>query len=277
MIPMTSNLNDLKKNAIRDAMRIRKAIGCNSHETFCVFDAAIKLGLDVRFLALDSVDGFACRSDPPTIILTSRRPELRRRFTCAHELGHLALKHEAEADLVSASVASNKRPEIELLADLFAGQLLMPKLLLSSGFAALADPYSPLQIFELACSIGVGLNTLLTHAQRTAKLIEAKQASKYSIEDVRKELKLVHPIKPLIAVGKDWANRPIDLDVGTYIHISSSLYDKSTPPPLCDFVQSTPHGNLFVAKQVGCEEAQPQSIRVMPAEFVGRSIYRHTE
>ena len=56
------------------------------------------------------------------ITLNATHPASRRRFTLAHELGHIMLRHEA-----SITADEDERERLEREADSFASELLMPK------------------------------------------------------------------------------------------------------------------------------------------------------
>lgn len=266
----------LKLAAIK-ANSVRRRLGLSIDSYFCVFDACQKLGVDLRLSQLDSVEAMFCKSAPPTIILSTSRPDARRRFSCAHELGHWALGHSGGAvDLVSASDSSRKRPVTETAADFFAGELLMPKLLLSRAIRDLGTSPSILDFFELACAIGVGLSTLRFHIQNVAQ-VEApfpKSTSSNPLDDVRSIAQLSSSTTPLIAVGSCWKGRPIDLDQGSFIlarHGCETTFAKSK---LVNWVSTNSAGALFQAVCIGVENGE-QSVRVMGNDYEGRAVFRY--
>ncbi len=86
---------------------------------------------DLEF-STDALSGFVLHQDDgPVIAANTKQPRGRRRFTVAHERGHLLLNHHADfhIDLVS-SVASGEPPGFdwrhERAANSFAASLLMP-------------------------------------------------------------------------------------------------------------------------------------------------------
>ncbi len=67
----------------------------------------------------------------PTILLNEKDSDNRRRFTCAHELGHFVRRAEetdeyATVDLRNSLSAAGEDPD-EIYANEFAASLLMPK------------------------------------------------------------------------------------------------------------------------------------------------------
>lgn len=110
---------------------------------------ARKLGIEVFNADLpEDVSGMLRKdvNEAPQVFLDIDDPEVRRRFTCAHEIGHY-VRHAAADDGQLAFVdyrgpraARGNDPE-EIFANEFAAALLMPtdrvKQLFEHGFAAL--------------------------------------------------------------------------------------------------------------------------------------------
>lgn len=64
--------------------------------------------------------------DTAYILINSDKPRFRRRFTIAHELGHLTLGHLHEGEIVLDGMIHNTQP-YEIEANAFAAGLLMPE------------------------------------------------------------------------------------------------------------------------------------------------------
>lgn len=71
-------------------------------------------------LRIDSISGLVCLDDSK-IFINNRDSTYRQRFTIAHELGHIILKHPA-----TTKSKSHSQSKFEKDADLFAAELLMP-------------------------------------------------------------------------------------------------------------------------------------------------------
>jgi predicted secreted protein len=147
-----------------------------------VYRLAADLDIPVMFRDLDGLLG-AYLADPiPGILVTKKRPVSVQRFTCAHELGHHYLKHQASLDseedigfALSGGPGANER---ERQADAFAFSFLMPKWLLINNLKRLAgiglrvDAPSAidraLAIYQLSlrvgCSFTATINTLRHYA-----------------------------------------------------------------------------------------------------------------
>ncbi len=146
---------DLVRSAIARALRVRNAANIPLWDAVCPFDLAEQHGVEVRFQALASFDGMRNGdSDGSTIVISSLRPPGRKAFTCAHELGHEVFDHGVQFDeLVGCREAPRQNEPEEIIADAFAGFLLMPKSAVEHGLAArgwrLAS-CGPREIYSLA-------------------------------------------------------------------------------------------------------------------------------
>jgi Zn-dependent peptidase ImmA (M78 family) len=130
MIAMRS---EVKEEAERDAVRILRTVW---GEGFPVEPVAIAKELGIRVLEaeLDGNTLGALVKEPneePTILLNQSDSRNRRRFTCAHELGHYVrrsgeLGEYARVDLRDRRSSAGDNPE-EIYANEFAACLLMPE------------------------------------------------------------------------------------------------------------------------------------------------------
>lgn len=101
-----------------------------------VFAAIGKLGATLMFQPLDKLLGAYLPAEEPGVLITTKRRLPVQRFTAAHELGHLYMRHEPSLDdqgiLRRAPFSTNKslaRQERE--ADAFASLYLAPAWLLA--------------------------------------------------------------------------------------------------------------------------------------------------
>lgn len=97
----------------------------------------------LRKLGIEVIEEKACELDAmfvyipkgrPVIAVNSSRPLYRRRFSIAHELGHYVLGHNSisfleGADGMAVCIRRDARQERE--ANIFAAELLMPKIMLA--------------------------------------------------------------------------------------------------------------------------------------------------
>lgn len=122
-------------------------------------DACEKLGIGVRFVPLGVCDGCYLRNkhNGRIIILINRNVGFkgvsvyRQRFSLAHELGHVALRHPPLAFLGDNMV---RDPLHEMEANAFAAELLMPKSVLITK-----APMTPEQI-KAFCRVSLEAATI---------------------------------------------------------------------------------------------------------------------
>jgi Zn-dependent peptidase ImmA (M78 family) len=125
--------SDIKTEAARDAARLRAAVwgGAIPVDPVSIARAA---GLRVLDASLDENTLGALIKQPgqdPTILLNGNDSENRKRFTCAHEIGHFVRRSEetdeyTTIDLRNPLSATGEDPE-EVYANEFAACLLMPE------------------------------------------------------------------------------------------------------------------------------------------------------
>ena len=135
-----------------------------------VADLAVRCG--VRVLDFDfggNVDGLVVRlSEGAAIGLDTNQPNLhRRRFTLAHELGHLLLRHAASyhVDFVEIGRGAGEAPGYnwrhERAANEFAANLLMPADLVNLHFQRASSVLALSELFDVSrAAIGFRLATL---------------------------------------------------------------------------------------------------------------------
>lgn len=105
-------------------------------------------GIQVKFYDGEGEDGKTELIDGSYVILLSSRIKNRgrRRFTVAHELGHIVLGHVGRYGLVNREPSFGDNP-IEQAANVFASRLLAPACVLWG-----CNAYAPEQIMQL-CDI----------------------------------------------------------------------------------------------------------------------------
>ena len=156
----------IARQAMVAALRTRLSAGYGLEHAVCVYDLAEKLGVEVRFLDLPSMEGMYSSTASPTIIVSSLRPPGRRAFTCAHELGHHNRSNAVEIDELVEQWDRPRFDPREFAADCFAGALLMPKMAVSRAFAIRGwsmEDCTPEQAFMVAGYFSVGYTTLVHH------------------------------------------------------------------------------------------------------------------
>ncbi len=143
-----------------------------------VFGAIGKLGATLMFRPLDKLLGAYVPAEEPGVLITTQRTLPVQRFTGAHELGHVYMRHEPSLDdegilrRAPFDTRSRLQPQ-EQEADAFASMFLAPAWLLAlivqrQGWPAqaLADPAT---VYQLSLRLG-------TSYSATAYVLERHKA-----------------------------------------------------------------------------------------------------
>ena len=279
------NRKTIIRKAIAKALRMRRSAGYCLKKSICVYDLAQRLGIEVRFLDIPSMEGMYHRAPKPHIILSSLRPPGRRAFTCAHELGHHSYDDGTHVD---EFVEQWERPRFdpkEFAADCFAGALLIPKMAVERAFALRNWSISrctPGQIYVVSNYFGVGYTTLLHHLRDALSLLPGPRAEQLLKVTPRRAQSLSlgwETLETVWIVDEYWLGRPIDVEVGDLIFVLG----QPCPEGRCvEHVADRDGGRLFRAQQPGIGRLEDSSgwsafTRVSRREFVGRNLFRHQE
>jgi hypothetical protein len=212
----------LARHAVREAMKMRSALGYPADGALCPFDVAESLEVPVRLVAANSLEGVYFPPPERRIFVGALRPLARQRFTCAHEIGHHLYGHGK----CLATVAPADSPSDEFIANRFAAALLMPKLAILQSFqrygADLANP-APLDVWRVSQSLGVGYETLVQHLQIVLQLYPPgtrDQLLKASLPKLRSEaLGFPLPLGNAWVVDSAWGDRSVDVNVGDVVKV----------------------------------------------------------
>lgn len=284
-------MSNLASQALAMAAKVRRQFGYSGHGPLCVYDLIeqhFNEQIDLRFQALPSLEGMYNRSNDAAksmIIVSTERPGGRRRFTCAHELGHHLFGHSLSLDELQAEERRTHDDPKERLCDLFAGLLLMPKLgLLSAarlrGFRT--GHASAAQLHGLASYFGVGYSALLTHAAYTLQLIdinEVKSLAKTTPQQFRTHVLGAPTSGELLAVDTCWEPfRPVDLVVGDHLVVPTNTQIRH---PGVEFVRAIATGDIYQAVLPGVGRAENGNwdvfIRSERQRYTGMARFRNLE
>jgi Zn-dependent peptidase ImmA (M78 family) len=203
--------------AVRAALEARQRDGRDSSTAVDVFGLAEREGVEVRFLAIATMEGMYVAGEEPTIILPSDRPAGRQAFSCAHELGHHLFGHGTRLDAMLVEGSGASEDGEEQLADIFAAFLLMPKAAVSRGFRKRGwnpSVATASEILRVANWLGVGYSALISQLAFSLDLLPRARVA---------DLKRLSPRKIAASmlgsdIGSDvvitdsaWTDRPIDI------------------------------------------------------------------
>lgn len=135
---------DLMRQAVAEAEKQLRIIGFDFKEPIDVFKIIHEIGIELMFQPLEGKpDGFyfprGKSRQKAGILINSRRPYTRQRYTAAHELCHFFKKDSARVEVISEGCADmpQSRPDDEVFAESFAEHFLMPAELVTHFFRKL--------------------------------------------------------------------------------------------------------------------------------------------
>ncbi len=164
-LEMPEDLGDLERGYRgADLFRERHGLGYSPIADVAILADEIEVVVARMPLGGDERSPEGCSAlDPQTgaayVLINSDKPRVRRRFTIAHELGHLALGHLHGGEMVVDETVRGRSPR-EREANAFAAGLLMPEAGVIGGWQRLqrrlGERASPIDwIVWLAASFGV--------------------------------------------------------------------------------------------------------------------------
>ena len=275
----------IARKATAEALRTRMRAGYGLDTPISVYDLAGRLGIEVRFFDLPSMEGVYYSSPRPHIVLSSLRPAGRRAFTCGHELGHHS---RGDGTCLDEMVEQWLRPRFdpkEFYADCFAGALLMPKTAVERAFAlrkwAIRE-CTPEQVYAISNYFGVGYTTLVHHLSRGLLLLSGAHAERLLKVAPRRAQGLAvgwETPETVWVVDGHWVGRSIDVEAGDLV----LLHEKTHIEGSCaEPVREVADGRLLRATGPGIGRLEDSSgwaafIRVSRRAFVGRDVHRHQE
>ncbi|MBN1550150.1 ImmA/IrrE family metallo-endopeptidase [bacterium] len=272
------------REGLRGALEVRKMLNLGYSQFVCVFDAAERLGLEVRFLGGSSFEGMYSRSKQ-TILVPSLRPQGRQAFACSHELGHWYFGHGSKLEDLESLELGNSLDQEDHIANVFAGYFLATPWAVKAAFQIRKweiQNCTPVQIFSISNQFGMGYQSLIRHMQYSVQLIsraKAEELLKWTPQKIRFEIFGSQSDGHLVIADLAWRDIAIDLRVGdSAIVPHGSKLDKE----ILTVVNEFPNGIRMVAREPGitrisCEPNWSSYIRISKMGFEGRSVYRHLE
>ena len=284
-------MDKIALQALEMAAQVRRTAGIEGAAPLCIYDLVERCfgeEIDLRFQPLNSLEGMYSRQRDGSgiIIVSSVRPGGRRRYTCAHELGHHLFKHQVSLDELVEERRDQHVDSREFLVDLFAGYLLMPKLgVLRAARERSIDLTNPSaeDIYRLACYFGVGYSTLLTHASRSLQILPtyaAQRLDRVSPQNIRENFLGKSTQGELIIVDPAWGPfRPIDAVVGDHVVLPQWATVEGHGLAHAGDVAA---GEVYVAVSPGVGRVESEGswsafVRVERANYRGMGRFRNLE
>lgn len=277
------NRRPLILDGAQAASDVRDHLGLDLIAPVDPYAIAEALGIRVRFLSI-SMEGFYQRGSPPRIMLSALRPLARKAFTCAHEVGHHWFGHGSTIDELKAEDRQDFDIPHEILANAFAGFLLMPTIGMRRAFNSRGwspATANPLQILTIASEFGVGYKTLLTHLSATLGDMPHNvrtELGKWTPQRIRKRVLGDDDADGLVVLDAKQQGTGFDLDEGYALAVPTGAAvegDVLTPRQMIegyDVYTAASRGRATVITPDWQVET-----RVAPARFTGPANYRFLE
>jgi Zn-dependent peptidase ImmA (M78 family) len=276
---------DLAKQALEKSLEVREEHGYDFRSPLCVYELADRARVSVRFVDDISMEGVYASLAKPKILISSLRPAGRRAFTCAHELGHHFFGHGSTIDELKEDAESGEFQPNEFLADTFAGLLLMPAQAVMRAFSSRqldVATATPEQIYAVACSFGVGYETLIGHVEYSLGQLTKDRATalrKAKLPKIRQRILGSATPDHLIAVDSHYTLATVDAEVGNRVLLPAGVTSESDQ---IELIEQMPNGNLYRALRPGLARAANGTdwgvvVRVSRFQYAGLAQYRHLE
>jgi Zn-dependent peptidase ImmA (M78 family) len=284
---MMHNREKLAQAAVVKALQMCTRAGYSVRDPLSVYDLAERLGIEVRFVDIPSMEGIYKGPRDPTILLSSLRPPGRPSYNCSHELGHHELGHGAQFDeLIDERSKDRRFDPKEFQADCFAGALLMPQMAVRRGFSIRGwDPAtsSPESLYTIAGWFGVGYGTLIHHLWKALNMLATRRAEallRQQPKDIRATLLGRECRENLIIADCHWDSRAIDVQVTDLISLPPNVHLEGKCVALLEQGEKRTMARAVTPGigRVAAERSESSAyIRVSRQQFVGGAQYRFEE
>lgn len=283
---MTVTRTNLARESLEKSVEVREEHGYDFRSPLCVYELCDRARVKVQFVDDVSMEGVYAALTKPTILLSSLRPLSRRAFTCAHELGHHVFGHGSTIDELRDDAEEGTFQPDEFLVDAFAGYLLMPPQAIKRAFSSRQwdqTTATPEQMYIIACSFGVGYETLIGHLQYSLKSLPAARADtlrKSKLPQIRERLLGTTTKDQLVIADRHHAIGTLDAEVGGLVLLPTGA---TTESDQIEFVKNVPAGAVYKALRPGLARVEVPGanwgvmVRVSRFQYAGLAQYRHLE
>jgi Zn-dependent peptidase ImmA (M78 family) len=277
------NRKSLVLTAAAHATRVRIKCGLDQRASIDSIRVAEQCGCEVWYMSLPSLEGVYSPKPRSAIIVGSERPAGRRTFTCMHELGHHEFGHGMRLEEIKSGILNNANDPNELIADIFAANLLMSKTSILYALKARGldpDKIEPMHLFRLSSFFGVGYTTIIDHMTLTLGILNQQQQGflkKTSPKDLKAQFGGT-PQSEVIIADSFWQGRAVDMEVGDLLVLHHGTVVEDNPRMIKkDFVDGQ---SIYIAVSRGYARAFHENsgwaanIRIAPKQYVGLAQYR---
>jgi hypothetical protein len=200
-----------------------------------------------------------------------------------HELGHHEFGHGMRLEEIKSGILNNANDPNELIADIFAANLLMSKTSILYALKARGldpDKIEPMHLFRLSSFFGVGYTTIIDHMTLTLGILNQQQQGflkKTSPKDLKAQFGGT-PQSEVIIADSFWQGRAVDMEVGDLLVLHHGTVVEDNPRMIKkDFVDGQ---SIYIAVSRGYARAFHENsgwaanIRIAPKQYVGLAQYR---
>ena len=282
------NKKQLVQEALMKALQIRQRAKIPLTDALCVYDFVEANGInEVRFTEIPSLEELYWK-EADAIFVSSLRPPGRQAFNCAHGFGHYVFGH---GTCITGVPSNGYQPASfepdEFLVDCFAGFLMMPRTTVSYGFAIRGwqlATCTPLQVYTVACWLGVGYATLIHHMRDVLKLISrshAESLAKTKPKQIRAGLMGDQTDQHVIVLDTHWTGRPVDIEIDDFVMLPPgsilsgdciTVVHEDASSTIVRGVAPGDSGRISLLETQWCA-----FLRVARRGYCGRNLFRHLE
>lgn len=217
---MHASRANLMRIAVEEAGRCLRSFGVRYTEPVDIFRIIHDAQIELFFRPIEGKpDGFYF---PPTrkrkagVLLNSRRPLSRKRYTAAHELCHFirndTTKIRIENTTEDCSLMSQRTSEDEALADFFAAHFLMPPRLITYCYGKLGlkmENLAPSDVYKLSLCMCTSYRATCSQLANLELISRENYARLINIEPAK--------------IKAEWTEKPGRRDIWAITHKMSGL------------------------------------------------------
>lgn len=208
--------------AAEAALDLLDELNIDQYQRIDVFGLCEQLDLWLAFMPLDNVLGAFIPQGTGGVLITTQRPLTVQRYTAAHELGHWRMDHGPTADEYD-EVFGTTHAEREQLAQIFAGNLLMPPLLVMSILDRIrpssSTPLTGADCYTLAREAGVSYEAAIRQLVNLEQLTGPAAGRLLNLRPLAIKAQLAFGRRPVNGwadvwpVDEQWDDEILDLHV----------------------------------------------------------------
>jgi Zn-dependent peptidase ImmA (M78 family) len=250
-------------------------------------------GIVVRYAPIPTLAGAYVAGDehaPPGIMINTRLPWSKQRYTLAHELGHHYFEHgsqaDADTDLLTTSNAGDTTSDYERLAEAFAAWMLMPRRQVNAALGRLgnASTLSPVDVYRLSLLLGASYRATCVHLSNLRRLRWPDVEAFLKVQPKTIKRELIGPLPVTVGTGDVHIvtpdiNQRHDVRSGDLLIFNRSAPTGNLPELLKATPGSRPDNQVCVVVQPGdvVNPVRPSSRLIVETHYGPIDVVVHHE